>query len=67
MAIFVTFEDKLGYVSSAAPALLYVDGLLPCKIKALAERWQGNCWHPKCNLVNEVQWLKGHLRRRKMR
>jgi len=66
MAIFVTFEDKLGYASSAARASLCIDGILPCEINALEGRCQGKYWHPKCNLMNEIQWLKGHLRRRKM-
>jgi len=36
MAIFVTFEDKLGYTSSAARSSLGTEGILPCEIKDLA-------------------------------
>jgi hypothetical protein len=35
MAIFVTFEDKLGYTASTAAVILCTDGRLPCKIKML--------------------------------
>lgn len=35
VAIFVTLKDKLGYTLSATPMILYVDGPLYCKIKAL--------------------------------
>jgi hypothetical protein len=66
MAIFVTFEDKLGYTSSIAPVIPCVDGILSCEIKALEDRYHRDCWHPKCNLMNEVQWLKSHLRDREM-
>ena len=55
MAIFVTFEDKLGYAFSALHAIQWDDGKLPCKIKVLEGPGQRNFWHPKCNLMSEVQ------------
>ena len=55
MAIFVTFEDKLGYTLSAICAMQCEGGILPCKIKTLKGCEQGDCWHLICKLVNEVQ------------
>ena len=51
MAIFVTFEDKLGYTFSALHAIQSKDGILPSKIKVLEGHGQRNFWHPKCNLT----------------
>ena len=51
MAIFVTFEDKLGYTLSALHSIKIEGGILPNKIKVLEGHRQRNFWHPKCNLT----------------
>jgi hypothetical protein len=51
MAIFVTFEDKLGYTFSVLHAIQSEGGILPSKIKVLEGHGQGHFWHPKCNLT----------------
>jgi hypothetical protein len=55
MAIFVTFEDKLGYTLSAVYAMQCKGSILPFKINDLEGPGQRNFWHPKCNLTSEVQ------------
>ncbi len=42
MAIFVTFEDKLGYILSTVYEMQNKGGRLPCKIKVLEGHQQRN-------------------------
>ena len=51
MAIFVTFEDKLGHTLVALHSIQCEGGILPSKIKLLEGHGQRNFWHPKCNLT----------------
>ena len=55
MANFVTFKDKLGHTSLFASVYAYTDASLPCEIKALEGRCQGEVLASKMHLEGEGQ------------
>ncbi len=57
VANFVTFKDKLGHDPSCATVFLYIDALLPCKIKTLGWTTTKEMLAFKMQLMSKVQMI----------